>query len=142
MGSLPAELKRLDDTGLFDTTTFNQVLEMDEDDEHDFSKSIVYDFFDQAENTFGEMEMALEAKDLPKLSALGHFLKGSSATLGLALVKNSCEKLQHLGAGKDETGTRDEKDANVTLAQIKDVITQVKGEYEEAKKVLEDFYES
>lgn len=38
----------------------NQILEMDEDeDERDFSKPIVYDFFTQAEEKFEEMDAAL-----------------------------------------------------------------------------------
>jgi osomolarity two-component system, phosphorelay intermediate protein YPD1 len=40
--------------------TFRQILEMDDDeDERDFSRSIVFEFFDQAENTFAKMDSAL-----------------------------------------------------------------------------------
>lgn len=40
--------------------TFEQILEMDDDeDEREFSRSIVYAFFDQAEATFKKMEMLL-----------------------------------------------------------------------------------
>jgi hypothetical protein len=43
-----------------DAATFEQILEMDDDeDERDFSKSIVYDFFQQAESTFGKMDTNL-----------------------------------------------------------------------------------
>lgn len=43
-----------------DVPTFEQILEMDDDeDERDFSKSIVYGFFDQAEVTFRKMDMSL-----------------------------------------------------------------------------------
>ena len=43
-----------------DQSTFEQILEMDDDeDERDFSKSIVYDFFSQAETTFENMDKAL-----------------------------------------------------------------------------------
>lgn len=42
-----------------DQATFEQILEMDEEGEHDFSKGIVYGFFDQAESTFEKMETAL-----------------------------------------------------------------------------------
>ena len=43
-----------------DQATFEQILEMDDDeDERDFSKSIVYGFFEQAENTFTKMDTAL-----------------------------------------------------------------------------------
>lgn len=40
-----------------DQATFEQILEMDDDeDEREFSKSIVYDFFTQAEGTFEKMD--------------------------------------------------------------------------------------
>lgn len=43
-----------------DTQTFEQILEMDDDeDDREFSRSIVFGFFDQAEQTFTEMEEAL-----------------------------------------------------------------------------------
>lgn len=43
-----------------DRSTFEQILEMDDDDpSQDFSKSIVFSFFDQAETTFSKMERAL-----------------------------------------------------------------------------------
>lgn len=43
-----------------DTATFEQILEMDDDeDEREFSKSIVYDFFQQADTTFQKMDANL-----------------------------------------------------------------------------------
>jgi hypothetical protein len=40
--------------------TFEQILEMDDDEEErEFSKSIVFGFFEQAEQTFEEMKDAL-----------------------------------------------------------------------------------
>lgn len=43
-----------------DPLTFEQILEMDDDEEErEFSKSIVYGFFDQAEQTFVKMDGAL-----------------------------------------------------------------------------------
>lgn len=43
-----------------DPSTFEQILEMDEDEaEREFSKSIVYDFFTQAEGTFVKMDTSL-----------------------------------------------------------------------------------
>lgn len=39
-----------------DRSTFDQILEMDDDDEREFSKAIVFGFFDQAEETFRQME--------------------------------------------------------------------------------------
>lgn len=78
--------------------------------------------------------------DLAQLSAEGHFLKGSSATLGLNKVKDSCEKIQHYGQHKDETGTNDEPDDAKCLGRIKKTLDVVKVEYAEVEKVLRRFY--
>lgn len=42
-----------------DRSTFDQILEMDEPDDHEFSSSIVFSFFTQARDTFDEMDTAL-----------------------------------------------------------------------------------
>ncbi|KAF2741757.1 hpt domain-containing protein, partial [Sporormia fimetaria CBS 119925] len=123
-----------------DPTTFEQILEMDDDEEErDFSKSIVYDFFTQAESTFEKMDANLESKDLKTLSELGHFLKGSSATLGLTKVQASCEKIQHYGHKKDESGTKDITEEE-GLSKLKTTIEQAKQEFREVEKVLKTFY--
>lgn len=124
-----------------DAATFEQILEMDDDEvEREFSRSIVYDFFTQADSTFEKMNSCLAKRDLAQLSALGHFLKGSSATLGLTKVKDSCEKIQHFGANKDETGTMDEPDDDVCLKRLETTIKQAKQEFAEVKKVLKKYY--
>jgi osomolarity two-component system phosphorelay intermediate protein YPD1 len=69
-------------------------------------------------------------------------LKGSSATLGLTKVKDSCEKIQHYGQQKDEAGTEDEPDKEKCLSLIKDTLVAVKEEYAEVEKVLRKFYAS
>lgn len=81
-----------------------------------------------------------ETEDLKQLSAQGHFLKGSSATLGLSKVKDSCEKIQHLGAGKDETGSKDEPDHKKLLAALTKIIEQAKSEFREAETLLRRFF--
>ncbi|KAJ2549955.1 Phosphorelay intermediate protein, partial [Coemansia sp. RSA 1933] len=72
------------DNEILDLDVFNQLLSMDDadDDGYEFSQDIVFDYFEQAKTTFADMDKALLAKDLAKLSSLGHFLKGSSATIG------------------------------------------------------------
>lgn len=126
-----------------DAVTFEQILEMDDDeDEREFSRSIVFSFFVQAEETFVKMDDALEKKDLVTLSSLGHFLKGSSATLGLTKVKDSCAKIQHFGQKKDESGTRDVPDEVLCLERIEETLKDVKEEYAEVEKVLKKFYGS
>ncbi|TKA72473.1 hypothetical protein B0A55_06689 [Friedmanniomyces simplex] len=124
-----------------DAATFEQILEMDDDEEErEFSKSIVYDFFTQAVGTFEKMDSNLEKRDLAQLSALGHFLKGSSATLGLTKVKDSCEKIQHFGAHKDASGIEDEPDDDTCLKNCKTTIEQAKKEFAEVEVVLRRFY--
>ncbi|MCJ1241792.1 hypothetical protein MMC14_009798 [Varicellaria rhodocarpa] len=124
-----------------DPLTFEQILEMDDDeDEREFSRSIVTGFFEQAEQTFKKMDESLKKRDLSQLSSLGHFLKGSSATLGLTKVKDSCEKIQHFGARKDESGTADERDDNKSLNSIRDTLATLKVDYAEAEKLLKRFY--
>jgi len=81
-----------------------------------------------------------EKKDLAQLSALGHFLKGSSATLGLTKVKDSCEKIQHFGAYKDESGSKDVKDDKKCLDNCKTTIEQAKKEFKEVEIALRKFY--
>lgn len=124
-----------------DALTFEQILEMDDDeDDREFSRSIVFGFFEQAEQTFEQMDAALVEKDLDSLSSLGHFLKGSSATLGLTKVKDSCEKIQHYGQQKDAAGEEDEPDKQVCLDKIEALLVQVKEEYAECETVLRKFY--
>lgn len=123
-----------------DEATFEQILEMDdEDDDREFSKSIVYDFFTQAESTFEKMDANLEKKDLKTLSELGHFLKGSSATLGLNKVKDSCEKIQNYGLKKDEKGEKDITEEE-GLKKLETTIKQAKQEFHDVEKVLKKFY--
>lgn len=80
-----------------------------------------------------------EKKDLQELSSLGHFLKGSSAALGVSKVQKSCEKIQHYGNRRDEeVGVDlDEKEA---LSRIGQLLAQVKREYRVAEEFLKGFY--
>jgi len=124
-----------------DVSTFEQILEMDDDeDDREFSKSIAYDFFAQADETFKNIDKALEEKDLPELSALGHFLKGSSATLGLMKVRDSCEKVQNLGLMKDDTGNHDADDEDENLKAIEKNAKQAKADLKVAEKLLRKFF--
>ncbi|KAI3340407.1 hpt domain-containing protein [Ustulina deusta] len=125
-----------------DILAFSQILEMDDSEEdREFSKSIVYGFFEQAEETFGKMDSALESKDLEELYRLGHFLKGSSATVGMTKVKDSCEKIQRYGKKENVDGTA-ENDVELCLSRIKSTLITVKSEYADAEKILKDFFKS
>lgn len=80
-----------------------------------------------------------EQRNLKTLSDLGHFLKGSSATLGLTKVKDSCEKIQHYGQKKDDTGTKDISEEE-GLSKLRTTIEQAKEEFHDVEKVLRKFY--
>jgi len=137
MEGLPKDLPK----DLIDAETFGQILDMDDDDtDRDFSKTIVVEFFTQAENTFKDIEEKLRKGDLTELSSLGHYLKGSSATLGLIKIKNACEAIQNLGAGLDEAGRARNTTQDELLRQIEIKLKGMKGEYAKVKAYLNNFY--
>ncbi|KAF7728481.1 hypothetical protein EC973_006034 [Apophysomyces ossiformis] len=119
-------------------TTFDQLLDMDDEDDHGFSFSIVSNYFEQAEATFKEMDTALNKGDLSELSRLGHFLKGSSAAIGLSKVKKTCERIQNIGNRQDGEERLTEAEA---LKRIESLLEQVKEEYAEAEAHLKSIYE-
>lgn len=123
-----------------DMNTFDQILEMDDPGSNEFSSSIVFSFFTQAQDTFDEMDIALKAKDLKKLSNLGHFLKGSSATLGLVKVRDGCEKIQRYGKNENEDGSA-EPDSELCLKRITEALKTVKTDFEDVEKRLKRYYE-
>ncbi|TFK40686.1 signal transduction histidine kinase [Crucibulum laeve] len=102
------EASKNNDRPVIDMETFQQILELDEDG-YDFSRGMAWEYFSQAGTTFEEMDNMYNEKDLEKLSHLGHFLKGSSAALGVWKVQETCEKIQHYGQLRDE-----EKDKHLT----------------------------
>jgi len=124
-----------------DSVTFGQILEMDDpdDDGEKFSQSIVFGFFDQAQETFVEMNTALEEKELEKLSQLGHFLKGSSATMGLVKVRDSCEKIQRYGKLENVDGTPEPNEA-LCLERVSETLRSLKLEYEDVERLLRAFF--
>ena len=123
-----------------DLETFEQITELDEDDTHDFSRAMTWQYFSQVETTFTNMEEALSRQDANELSSLGHFLKGSSAALGVAKVQDSCERMQHYGHLRDE-----ERGVDITkpeaLKLIRECLTKAKKDYVEAEAWLKDWFE-
>jgi len=78
-------------------------------------------------------------KDLKTLSSLGHFLKGSSATLGITRVQSSCESIQHYGNLRDDkTGKVIPPD--VALSRISISLKEAKEEYREAEVWLRKWH--
>jgi len=134
------ENDKSDPSQTIDIETFHQILDLDEDDTHDFSKGMAWAYFSQASSTFTEMDEAYSKKDLAKLSSLGHFLKGSSAALGVAKVQASCEQIQHYGQLRDEDTGTDLTD-KAALQKIGPLLTRVKAEYAVAETWLRKWYE-
>ena len=135
---------------MIDVDVFEQLLEMDEDD-REFSQSLVWNYFEQAESTFQKMDGALYvdkvggtynyriAKSLEELSTLGHFLKGSSAAVGVIKVRDSCEAIQHYGKCHEPDGVT-QLDPDTALLRLKDTLHNVKEQYEEARSTLRAFF--
>ncbi|SNX86856.1 related to YPD1 - two-component phosphorelay intermediate [Melanopsichium pennsylvanicum] len=125
---------------IIDMDIFSQLLEMDDEDDREFSKSIVWNYFDQAETTFKEMDAALSKENLTELSTLGHFLKGSSAAVGVIKVRDSCEHMQHYGKCHGEDGVSD-LTQDEAMEKLTRTLRDVKVQYQEAAKALKAFYD-
>jgi len=125
---------------VIDMDTFTQILELDDDDpEQTFSRETVIGYFQQAKSTFIEMDKAYAQKDLAELSTLGHFLKGSSAQLGINKVQESCEEMQNVGLLKDHLGRT--LVAGEALPMMDIILKRVKVEYDEAERWLKNYFE-
>ncbi|KAN0131918.1 histidine phosphotransferase [Lactarius tabidus] len=117
---------------------FEQILELDDDDD-DFSRGMVDEYFSQAERTFTDMDDALKKRDLKRLSSLGHFLKGSSAALGVCKVQASCEDIQHYGQLQERDSDEAIKE-DYAITKIGTTLARAREEYETAKCSLQRFY--
>ncbi len=71
---------------------------------------------------------------------MGHFLKGSSAALGIIKVQDACEKIQHYGNMRDEEAgeTLSEGEA---LKRIREQFLICIREYRTGKAWLQALYE-
>jgi len=73
-----------------------------------------------------------QSKDLKQISQLGHFLKGSSAALGVKRVSSTCEQIQN-----SAKGISSEK----ILEEVMSLLKRVKAEYDVAKRHLQECLE-
>ncbi|KAH7885109.1 histidine-phosphotransfer domain HPT domain-containing protein [Phlebopus sp. FC_14] len=123
--------------GIIDMSILGQIIDLDDDDDHEFSRAMVGDYREQVKTTFKDMDDAFTQKDLRRLGRYGHFLKGSSAALGVVKVQEICEKIQLLGNGTEATLSGDD-----ALARIKPLLARVKDEYATAEKLLTEYCKS
>lgn len=80
------------------------------------------------------------SRDLDGLSRKGHFLKGSSAALGLQRVQHSCESMQHFGNRKNEKGDGPLLSEDEALTKCRVLLVRLRKEQAEAKEWLESYY--
>jgi HPt (histidine-containing phosphotransfer) domain-containing protein len=80
-----------------------------------------------------------ESEDLSSLSDKGHFLKGSSAAIGIKKVQKSCEEIQNYGKllGAEGTSTISREQA---LKLLGEVLVRVREEYDDVKKWLDNYF--
>ncbi|KAJ4307171.1 Phosphorelay intermediate protein [Collariella sp. IMI 366227] len=123
-----------------DDSIFSQILEMDESEgERDFSAPLVFGFFEQATETFTSMESALADSNLEELSKLGHFLKGSSATLGFNKIRDSCQVIQQYGHRMTLDGSP-EADEKTCLSKIEEAIETAKTDTADLEELMKSFF--
>lgn len=80
-----------------------------------------------------------DSQDLPDLSSKGHYLKGSSATLGLIKIRDSCEKIQRYGLKENVDGSP-EPNEELCLKRIKETLKELRGDFDEIAKAMKKFY--
>lgn len=74
--------------------------------------------------------------DLDTLSRKGHFLKGSSAALGLQRVQHSCESMQHFGNRQNEFGEGEKLSEGKALKKCRKLLERLRLEQDEAREWL------
>ena len=79
---------------LIDDEIFNQLLDIEEDDSKDFTRGLVQDFFQQVDESIVQFKELLDDSKVIEAGKLGHYLKGSSAMIGVTKVKDVCEDIQ------------------------------------------------
>jgi osomolarity two-component system phosphorelay intermediate protein YPD1 len=99
---------------IIDMDIFTQLLEMDDEDDREFSKSIVWNYFDQAETTFDEMDAALSSQNLGELSKLTITLRDVKVQ-----YKEAAKALKAFYDEEDEQGdTHDDAQAQPEPASV------------------------
>ncbi|KAI4724086.1 hypothetical protein E4T49_08186 [Aureobasidium sp. EXF-10728] len=126
---------------------FREILELDDEDEQYFTRSLVCDFFALAQRTFTEMDACLltligwnrEIQDVKQLWSKARFLRGPSATLGIYKVELSCARIEQMTAVADTFQAED--DSRTKLCNSSRILLdQAKQHFAEAENALRHFY--
>ncbi|KAJ1680040.1 Phosphorelay intermediate protein [Spiromyces aspiralis] len=137
---------------ILDLQVFQDLLRIDDD--QSFAKDIVYKYFDQAREIIHVLEDLLDSvksqvakapltDDVFKtISQKGHFLKGSSASIGAIKVRDSCERIQHLGQGLNSVGDSPIPDHTITYRLLANELDELRREFERIETYLTYFFEA
>ena len=80
---------------VIDREAIEQLFMFDEDGDDSFSREMLTTFENQGRDTLVRMRSALRTGDYDDLSRAGHFLKGSSVTMGSIEVPSICADIEH-----------------------------------------------
>lgn len=137
---------KLQASGLVDWPVFSELVAMDEDEEG-FSKSLFQTFVDQFEDTNKELDDNVKLGNLDKISALGHYLKGSAAALGLVTIAEQCERIQNYGHKVncddfilDSELDKTEHDDEYWISMVEDALEKVHDAFKLSKKALNEYF--
>jgi len=145
---MPTKDEMLANPHMIDLEIFGQLVELDdgeEDEEEDeeaegFLEGLITVWYDQADTSFKEMDDLLKEKELDKFSKAAHFLKGSSAQLGITSLQHTCTTLQHYGEqwdDKKDTDRTKNLSEDEAMKLIPPILSKAKQEYKEARKWME-----
>lgn len=127
---------------LINWTIFLELLMMDEDEEN-FSKSLIETFFEQFDQKYDENVKLLAQPDagldlvLKEISDNGHYLKGSAAALGLVWIQAECERIQNYG---NKSNFDDMVVGDDWVEGVRDALGKAKAECDKAKVLFGNYY--
>ncbi|KAJ3389371.1 hypothetical protein HDU84_008820 [Entophlyctis sp. JEL0112] len=125
---------------IIDGAIFDQLLEMDDGDDHEFSRGIAVEYIKQGQTTLAEMSESLEQKDMASLGRLGHFMKGSSAAVGLKKLRATCEQIQNYGRKVDDKGNPLPLSTEHCLEKLQQLVSEAKRQFSEGEAWFKNFY--
>ncbi|KAJ7288541.1 hypothetical protein C8J57DRAFT_519312 [Mycena rebaudengoi] len=124
-----------------DIAVFLQIIELDDEGTHEYSKHMVLTYFSQVTKTFEGMDIALREKNLAVLAVLAQFLMGSAAALGICKVQASCGRMEDYNDLRDKAAGRHPllSDAQA-LEKIALLLVDAKRQSVDAEKWLREWY--
>ncbi|OLY82888.1 Multistep phosphorelay regulator 1 [Smittium mucronatum] len=127
-----------EDTGILDQQVFEQILELDDGDQ-EFLHRLIENYYTQVNAAFETLYKSIVNKDLGAVAAIGHSLKGSSASLGLIKMKETSERLKKIGDYRAEVEPNMPMDILMKAASIE--LDNLKIEFNKVVQLFNYFFE-